>query len=298
MTMIQRCRRVHEGLDGAVRITAVHSAANFSYEVKPVVGDRFLCVGDAVAFVDPIFSSGVYVAMQSAELAAPAVLRAFGESRFEAARFAGYERRVRRGTGPFFRFISHYYDPSFLEVFLRPAQHGGRARRGPGRAGGRRVPARPLADAVLDGDILRHRPDEAVAAPAGGPPYRIAAGMVRFPANVRPSPGTTPWTIWDESARDCCRAATSSPCSASPSASPDSSRSARWPNGSAGSSRAATASCWGRSRWPARAWAWAPASRPAGCFAPRRSPSSRGCRASPPSSRRSCCRSGPRPRSS
>ena len=123
--MVQRCRRVHEGLEGAVRITAVHSAANFSYEVKPVVGDRFLCVGDAAAFVDPIFSSGVYVAMQSAELAAPVILRAFGENRFEAARFAAYERHVRRGTGPFFRFISHYYDPSFLEVFLSPRNTAG-----------------------------------------------------------------------------------------------------------------------------------------------------------------------------
>jgi flavin-dependent dehydrogenase len=123
--MIRRCRRVHEGLEGALRVTAVHTAANFSYEVDPIVGDRFLCVGDAVAFVDPIFSSGVYVAMQSAELAAADILRAFGEGRFTAAGFAGYERRVRRGTGPFFRFIRNYYEPAFLEVFLRPRNVAG-----------------------------------------------------------------------------------------------------------------------------------------------------------------------------
>ena len=51
--MIARCRRVAEGLRGARRITPVRSAANFSYRTTPVVGDRFLCVGDAVAFVDP-----------------------------------------------------------------------------------------------------------------------------------------------------------------------------------------------------------------------------------------------------
>jgi flavin-dependent dehydrogenase len=124
-TMVRRCRRVREGLAGAVRATPVHSAANFSYEVRPVVGDRFLCIGDAAAFVDPIFSTGVYVAMQSAELAAPEILRAFRDNRFEAARFAAYERRVRRGTGPFFRFIRRYYDPSFLEVFLNPRNTAG-----------------------------------------------------------------------------------------------------------------------------------------------------------------------------
>jgi flavin-dependent dehydrogenase len=116
---------VNEGLEKAERVTPVHTVANFSYQVEPVVGDRFLCVGDAVAFVDPIFSSGVYVAMQSAELAAAEILRAFGEDRFEAARFAGYERRFRKGTSPFVRFIRHYYEPAFLEVFLRPRNVAG-----------------------------------------------------------------------------------------------------------------------------------------------------------------------------
>jgi flavin-dependent dehydrogenase len=123
--MILRCQRVREGLAGATRVTAVHTAANFSYRTEPVVGDRFLCVGDAVTFVDPIFSSGVYMAMQSAELAAPEILRAFREDRFEAARFAGYARRLLRGAEPFVRFIRSYYDPAFLEVFLRPRNVGG-----------------------------------------------------------------------------------------------------------------------------------------------------------------------------
>jgi 2-polyprenyl-6-methoxyphenol hydroxylase-like FAD-dependent oxidoreductase len=118
--MIRGCRRVDEALAGATRITPVRSAANFSYEVEPAVGDRFLCVGDAMTFVDPIFSSGVYVAMQSAELAVVEILRTFGDGRFEAARFAGYQQQVRRGTGPFSRFIKHYYEPAFLDVFLRP----------------------------------------------------------------------------------------------------------------------------------------------------------------------------------
>jgi flavin-dependent dehydrogenase len=123
--MIRRCRRVDDGLAQAERITPLHTAANFSYRVEPVVGDRFVCVGDAVTFVDPIFSSGVYVAMRSAELAAAEILRAFREDRFEASRFAGYVRRFDRGTTPFFRFIRHYYEPAFLEVFLQPKNSGG-----------------------------------------------------------------------------------------------------------------------------------------------------------------------------
>jgi len=50
------------------------------------------------------------------------VLRAFGDGRFAAARFAAYERRFHRGARPFLRFIASYYDPAFLEVFLRPTE--------------------------------------------------------------------------------------------------------------------------------------------------------------------------------
>jgi len=123
--MIARCHRVREGLKTALRITPVYSAANFSYRAEPVAGDRFLCVGDAATFVDPIFSSGVFIAMQSAELASAAILDAFRANRFEAASFARYERDVRKGVRPFFRFIRQYYDPSFLDIFLKPKETAG-----------------------------------------------------------------------------------------------------------------------------------------------------------------------------
>ena len=118
--MVERCHRVRDNLRGARRVTPMYTAANFAYTVEPVVGDRFVCVGDAVSFVDPIFSPGVFLAMQSGELAAAAILRAFRAGRFGARAFRGYERAVRRGTRPFERFIESFYDRAFLEVFMRP----------------------------------------------------------------------------------------------------------------------------------------------------------------------------------
>jgi flavin-dependent dehydrogenase len=118
--MVRCCRAVDENLQGAERVTELYTASNFAYSIEPIVGDRFLCVGDAVAFVDPIFSPGVFLAMQSAELAAGAILSAFRSGRFEARRFRHYERALRRGTRPFERFIESFYDRAFLEVFLRP----------------------------------------------------------------------------------------------------------------------------------------------------------------------------------
>ena len=119
-TMVHRCDAVRERLARAERVTPIHRVANFAYTNTPVVGDRFLAVGDAVAFIDPIFSSGVFVAMRSAELASEAILAAFASDRFSARQFAAYERRVWRGVAPFFKFIHKYYEPAFLDLFLGP----------------------------------------------------------------------------------------------------------------------------------------------------------------------------------
>ncbi len=48
------------------------------------------------------------------------MLRAFRDGRFQARRFRGYERAVRRGTRPFEQFIESFYDRAFLDVFLHP----------------------------------------------------------------------------------------------------------------------------------------------------------------------------------
>lgn len=118
--MIERCRGVARALGGAERITPVHRAANFAYDNTAASGDRFLAVGDAVAFVDPIFSAGVWVAMRSGQLAAEAIQAAFRAGDFSARRFAAYERRVRAGLAPLFKFIHKYYEPAFFDLLMHP----------------------------------------------------------------------------------------------------------------------------------------------------------------------------------
>ena len=123
-----RWRPIAEQLAGAERITPIHREANFAYDNVPAVGDRFLAVGDAITFVDPIFSGGVYIAMRTGQLASEAILTAFRDGRFEARQFAGYERRVRRGVAPLFRFIHKYYEPAFLDLFTQPRESFGMVR--------------------------------------------------------------------------------------------------------------------------------------------------------------------------
>jgi flavin-dependent dehydrogenase len=118
--MIAASPAVASGLAGATRVTPVHRVANFSYRTEPAVGDRFVAIGDAVVFIDPVFSTGVFVAMQSAELAVEELLRAFREGEFRASRFDRYRHRIETGTALFFEFIERYYDPAFLDVLFEP----------------------------------------------------------------------------------------------------------------------------------------------------------------------------------
>jgi flavin-dependent dehydrogenase len=123
--------RLTQGLVQAQRITPVHTAANFSYRIVPMVGNRYLAVGDAAGFVDPIFSTGVFIAMRSAELAAEAIISAFRRQDFSASTFRSYAARFHRGVAPFLAMIQRFYEPAFLDLFFSPA------------------PPRPLYRAVL-----------------------------------------------------------------------------------------------------------------------------------------------------
>jgi len=118
--MITACPSVRAWLAQATRTTEVYSTANFSYRTTPAVGDRFVAIGDAVTFVDPIFSTGVFIAMQSAELATRTIVDLCCTGEFRAARFESYRRRITRGTTLFFDLIERYYDPAFLDAFFAP----------------------------------------------------------------------------------------------------------------------------------------------------------------------------------
>lgn len=95
---------------GDVRqVKAFESEGDYSYTLKLFAGDGFLIVGDAARFVDPIFSSGVSVAMASARFARDAIAQALetGDCSYNA--FKAYERKLRAGVEIWYDFIRLYY---------------------------------------------------------------------------------------------------------------------------------------------------------------------------------------------
>ena len=111
---------VKERLKHAKKKWPARSIANYSYGSTHYAGDGYVMVGDAGAFLDPVFSSGVFLAMKSAQIASEQIIKCFEMQDFSGRHFADYEKRLRGGQKIFFRFISGWYDPAFLDLFFYP----------------------------------------------------------------------------------------------------------------------------------------------------------------------------------
>jgi flavin-dependent dehydrogenase len=102
-------------LIGEVRVTG-----NYSYDSTSMGGPGWVLVGDAFAFLDPVFSSGVYLAMSGAETAAAVVDTALKEPRREKALLRKLERRQRAGMRRFSFFIYRFNGPVMMQMFGQP----------------------------------------------------------------------------------------------------------------------------------------------------------------------------------
>ncbi len=109
---------VRDLLEGHSRLGEVRAIPDYSYRTPRTSGDGFCLVGDAACFLDPVFSSGVLLAMSSGEMAAEAIGRALSRrGRVDAADFRAMERRYQRAIGRFSSFVHGFYTPHVLETF-------------------------------------------------------------------------------------------------------------------------------------------------------------------------------------
>jgi flavin-dependent dehydrogenase len=113
-----------ERMKNAVRVSPVYSAGDYSYRNKHLTGKRWLLVGDAAGFIDPVFSSGVFLAVMSAEKAADALEEVLRDESKRAQLFKQYSRAVNRVMDIYLTFVNAWYQRSreFLEVFLNPTE--------------------------------------------------------------------------------------------------------------------------------------------------------------------------------
>ena len=106
----------------AKRVTEVHATGDFSFRNKRFTGERWVLAGDAAGFIDPVWSSGVFIAVLSGEKAADMLDRTLRQPERRAAEFARYERHLGRVMDLYLKFVTAWYTQEFAEVFFNPKQ--------------------------------------------------------------------------------------------------------------------------------------------------------------------------------
>lgn len=111
---------MRDRMKDAKAVSPVQATSDFSYFNKRFVDARLIRVGDAAGFMDPVFSSGVYIAMYSARLASKLVLQSLAKGDDGAQRFQAYEKKIRAAMQLYWEMIDGFYTKPFIELFFEP----------------------------------------------------------------------------------------------------------------------------------------------------------------------------------
>jgi flavin-dependent dehydrogenase len=118
---VQATPAVRDRFARAEALGPLHAVMDFSYQNARLVGPRLVRIGDASGFIDPVFSSGVMLAMSSARHGAKAVDEALSTGAALAPGMHAYEKTNRRCVAIYWEFIENFYTLPFAQVFFQPA---------------------------------------------------------------------------------------------------------------------------------------------------------------------------------
>lgn len=117
---IRLCPDVADRMRRARLVNEARATGNYSYRASRMYGDGYILVGDAFAFIDPVFSTGVFFAMNSAALGAEAVHAWLQNPAAAGPALRRFERRVKHGVRVVSWFIYRFTSPSMQRLFMAP----------------------------------------------------------------------------------------------------------------------------------------------------------------------------------
>ncbi len=110
---IARCQALQHRIGGAKRVSAVHVLSDFSYGASRCAGDGWVLVGDAFSFLDPIYSSGVFLALKSAELAADCIHDCLRKDDLSAKQLGRWGNGFNEGLQAIRKLVYAFYTKGF-----------------------------------------------------------------------------------------------------------------------------------------------------------------------------------------
>ena len=120
---VARCPGLTGRLDGATRCDIFRAQKEYSYRSRRAAGDGWVLVGDAFGFLDPLYSSGVLLALTSGSMAADAVTEGLAKRDTSAAQLGKWEANFVRGMDRMRRLVCWYYEGLSFGRFVRRFPH-------------------------------------------------------------------------------------------------------------------------------------------------------------------------------
>lgn len=116
---LDRCPAAKERVSKGKRVTGYFATKDFSYRSKQVAGNGWVLIGDAVGFIDPLYSSGVLLALKSGELAADAIVEGLAGNDTSGAQLGKWGAAFNEGVDRIRRLVCEYYDGFHFGNFVR-----------------------------------------------------------------------------------------------------------------------------------------------------------------------------------
>ncbi len=120
---VERCQVVKERVSIGNRITGYFATKDYSYRSKQVAGDGWVLIGDAFGFLDPLYSSGVLLALRSGEVAADSIVEGLSSGDLSASQLGKWGPAFNQGVDRMRRLVCEYYDGFSFGGFVREFPH-------------------------------------------------------------------------------------------------------------------------------------------------------------------------------
>jgi flavin-dependent dehydrogenase len=120
---VERCPAVQERVRRGTRVTGYFATKDYSYRATQVAGDGWVLVGDAFGFLDPLYSSGVLLALRSGEMAADAICEGLARDDTSAAQLGQWGPAFNAGVDRMRRLVCEYYGGFSFGRFVKRYPH-------------------------------------------------------------------------------------------------------------------------------------------------------------------------------
>jgi flavin-dependent dehydrogenase len=120
---VQRCPGLPPRLASGTRVEPFRAAREYSYRSRQAGGDGWVLVGDAFGFLDPLYSSGVLLALTSGQMAADAIAEGLSQGDTSAAQLRKWEAPFIQGMDRMRRLVWEFYEGFSFGRFVRKYPH-------------------------------------------------------------------------------------------------------------------------------------------------------------------------------